>query len=242
MVVAVTWLLAAGSQSMADELAEVDSTRIAVGQFNYQTILEVGDTILELESTRQISTLDSPDSPRLLIETLTDAGMGPFRDQLELDARTLLPIRRTVRQGDGFMAIDFTSESITGHIQAAGQSVSVNLDLAEPVYAGESGLEALLAAAPLRAGLDFQLKAVEIDVNTHIRRFEVTVGALETVQVPAGSFDAWPVHLKAADEFDDEQTLWFSELIPRVFLRAEAPVPDEMGGGSLVTELVAMDD
>ena len=221
---------------------EPDSSRIATGQFEYRTTLEVGDTIVDIDSVRRLAWGENENSSRLLIETVTHTGMGPTEDHLELDAETLLPVRREVRQGDGHMAINFADDRVTGYIRAAGQTVSVDLALEQPAFAGESGLEALLAALPLRDGLETRLNILEIDVNTRLRHFDMQVGPVEIVEVPAGSFSAWPVHLTAADEFDDKQTIWISEDAPHIFIRAEAPVPAEMGGGALVTRLMSTSD
>ncbi len=221
---------------------ELDTARVATGQFDYRTILEVGDTRLDIESVRHIGVGNDAPARTLEIRTVTRTDMGETEDQLTLDFESLLPIDRRVRQDNGLMQIDYGPEQVTGSIQAAGQTVAVDLALDEPAYAGESGLEALLTAMPLAGGQDFELRVIEIDVETVVRVFRVRVGEVETVEVPAGRFSAWPVHLKATDEFEDEQTIWISEDSPRIFVQATAPVPADLGDGSLTTELVRSGD
>ncbi len=218
---------------------DLDSERIATGQFEYRTTLQVGDTVVDIDSSRILSR--DPEGP-MKIETITRTGMGEARDVLELHAETLQPVRREVRQGDGDMVIDYSAEQVTGYIRAAGQTVSVDVELDEPAYAGESGLEALLSAMAYEAGLKTEVHILEIDVATRVRHFRLKVGNLEQIETPAGRYKAWPVHVKAIDEFDDEQTIWISHSLPHVFLLAKAPVPDEMGGGSLVTTLLSWDE
>lgn len=238
---AITFCLLMAATGHADT-GNLDSTRIALGKFEYRTTLVVGDTIVDIDSTRRITLENSASAETLQIETVTHTGMGPTDDRLELNAKTLMPVRREVRQGDGEMRIDFAADRVTGYIQAAGQTVPVDVALNQPAYAGESGLEAVLAAMPLNSGQETELHVLEIDVNTRVRHVRAHVGEVEAIEVPAGRFQAWPVHLSAADEFDDEQTVWISNSKPRVFVRAEAPVPADMGGGSLVTVLTAVSD
>jgi hypothetical protein len=234
---AIFWILVTGmALTVQAQAIDLDGQRIATGHFEYRTTLQVGDTIVDIDSSRH---LIRDESGSLRIETVTRTGMGPTRDILELSAESLEPVRREVRQGDGDMVINYSADRVTGYIRAAGQMVSVDVELEQPAYAGESGLEALLAAMALTGGLETEIRVLEIDVATRIRHFQMTVGEAETVETPAGRYTAWPVHLKATDEFDDEQTIWISQSPPHVFLRAQAPVPDEMGGGALVTVLTA---
>ena len=221
---------------------QLDSSRVATGKFEYRTILQVGDTRLDIDSVRHIQVGNAASSQTLQINTVTRTDMGTTEDQLELDLKTLLPIERVVRQGDGKMKIDFHPEQVSGFIQAAGQTVTVDLALDVPAYAGESGLEAVLTAMPLESGLEFELPILEIDVDTRVRLFRVSVGEQETIEVPAGRFSVWPIHLSATDEFEDEQTIWVSDASPRLFVQATAPIPTDMGDGSLSTVLVKTSD
>ncbi len=224
------------------ELPQLDSSEVATGQFEYRTILQVGDTRLDIDSVRHIGVENSASPRTLQIRTVTETDMGTTEDQLELDFATLMPIERVVRQDDGQMKIDYRPDQVTGYIRAAGQTAPVDLSLNYPAYAGEAGLETLLTAMPLASGLEFELRIVEIDVDSRVRRFRASVGDEETVEVPAGRFSAWPVHVSAADEFDDEQTIWISDAIPRVFVQATAPIPADLGDGAVTTILVKTSD
>jgi hypothetical protein len=221
---------------------QLDSLRVATGQFDYRTTLKVGDTRLDIESVRHIRGGVDASSQTLEISTVTRTDMGTIEDQLVLDFESLMPVERSVRQDDGRMQVNYRPDQVTGTIQAAGQAVTIDLALDEPAYAGESGLEAVLTAMPLASGQGFELRILEIDVETVVRVFRVQVGEVETVEVPAGRFSAWPVHLKATDEFEDEQTIWISEDSPRVFVQATAPVPTDLGEGSLSTVLISTSD
>ena len=240
-VAAIMIALTLSPSGHADD-PHLDSSRVATGQFEYRTILEVGETRLDIDSVRHIRVENAASSRTLQIRTVTETDMGKTDDELSLDFETLMPIERMVHQGDGEMKIDYRADRVSGHIRAAGQTVPVDLALDDPAYAGESGLEAVLTALPLSSGQDFELRILEIDVETVVRVFRVRVGDVEEVTVPAGRFNAWPVHLKATDEFEDEQTIWISDASPRLFVQAIAPIPADLGDGSLTTVLVKTSD
>ncbi len=214
---------------------------IATGRFTYITRLQIGSIDSEIESVREIRTDTVDDLPSLRVETTSMTGMGETVDLLQLDATNLYPLQRLITQGDGRLELDYSSERVTGLIQAAGQLINVDLTLAEPAYAGDAGLDTLLLGLPLREGLSGELQAIETDVDVYVQRFNFAVGPPERIETPAGSFDSWPVQIQAVDDPDYRQTVWLSKQLPRVFVQAEAPVPAEAGGGLLQTQLVAIE-
>lgn len=222
----------------AEDGLGLQAETIAAGRFAYVTSLQIGNVGNEIESVREISA-DAVDGRRSLrIETTTVTGMGETIDLLQVDAVSLRPITRLIVQGEGRLELSYESDRVTGMIQAAGQLISVDLALAEPAYAGDAGLDTLLGGLPLREGLSGELRAIETDVDVYVQVFSFSVDDAETIETPAGSFESWPVRLQAIDDPDYRQTIWLSTATPRVFVQAEAPIPQEAGGGVLRTQLV----
>lgn len=236
-------LLATGSDPDRPQtmLPGVDSEQIALGSFDYRTVLLVEETRMDIDARIIYSRASDEHGEYLLILSLSDTGMGRTEDRLTLDASSLYPLARDVRQNDGRMQVRYDSEQVSARIRSGEQSVSVELDLDQAVFAGEAGLEAALAALPLDAGYRTSLQAVEVDVQTLVRSFEIEVDKAETIEVPAGEFSAWPVHLRALDGLGGDQWLWFSQSKPRFLIRAEAELPAELGSGLLITELINLD-
>lgn len=238
---AVLLLALAATPIAAAQSLELQADAIAGGRFSYATELKIGDTRVEIESVREILTETINGAAVLSITTTSRTGMGDTIDRLHVDAETLYPLTREIIQGLSRMTLDYQREHVTGLIQSAGQSIRVDLHLEQPAYAGDAGLDTLLAALPLAAGLTGKLSIIETDVDVHVQEFQFSVAEAETVTVPAGTFRAWPVRVQAVDDADYHQTLWLTAASPRVFLQAEAPVPREAGGGSLITRLTESD-
>ncbi|MCH8478655.1 MAG: DUF3108 domain-containing protein [Wenzhouxiangella sp.] len=245
-ILLLTLVLSAMPTAMADDhdraLPTLDAALIATGQFDYTTTLVIGDTKLEIESRRHIGRdLDEQGETILLVETVTRSGMGDTTERLELDAISLLPKKQRVAQGDSTMSADYSESQVTGLIRAAGQVVPIDLKLDAPAYGGEAALEAVLTALPLASGYRTRLRAMEIDVEQLVRRFAVIVEERETIEVPAGEFDTWRLRLAALDGLGGSQVLWIGVEAPRVLVRAQGFIPEEVGQGSLITELTSWD-
>lgn len=236
------FLLADSKPLLAETpLPQVDSEQIALGIFDYKTVLMVEETRMDIDARIIYSRASDEDGDYLLILSLSDTGLGRTEDRLALDGATLSPQARDVRQNDGHMQVRYGREQVSAQIRSGDQSVSVELDLDQAVFGGEAGLEAALAALPLAEGYQARLRAVEVDVQTLVRSFEIEVDSAETIQVPAGEFSVWPVHLRALDGLGGDQWLWFSQSTPRFLVRAEAELPSELGTGLLITELINLD-
>lgn len=228
--------------SGTDEGYSLEPAAIAIGRFSYLTELQVGGTAMEIESVREIALDTVRGTPSLRIETISVTGMGETIDRLQLNAESLYPLERDIVQGDGRLQLLYEKDRVTGLIHAAGQTITVNLALTEPAYAGDAGLDTLLAALPLQAGLSGRLQIIETDVEVYVQAFHFSVGEAGITEVPAGSFEAWPIEVQAIAEPDYRQTIWLTVAVPRRFVLAEAPVPLEAGGGTLITRLTGIKD
>lgn len=244
-LLAMPALLAADSGTTESKLDSVspriNSEQIALGTFDYRTVLVVEETRMDIDTRIVYSRASDEDGNYLLILSLSDTGLGRTEDRLTLDAETLYPLARDVRQNDGRMQVRYDKDQVSARIRSGEQNVSAELSLDQAAFAGEAGLEAALAAMPLEQGFKAQLEAVEVDIQTLVRSFEIEVDGTETIEVPAGEFATWPVHLRALDGMGGDQWLWFSQTTPRFLIRAEAELPVELGSGLLITELISLE-
>jgi hypothetical protein len=247
ILLALAWLqagLAADKLSTEPQnsaLPAVAVDQLALGQFQYRTFLLVEETRMVIDSQRHLSRSQDEHGQQLLLETLTETGMGQTRDRLSLDAKSLLPMTREVRQHDGLMQVRYDNRAVSGQIRSGENLVGIDVQLDQPAFAGEAGLEATMAALPLSEGYTVGLRAVEVDIESLVRHFEIEVEAAETITVPAGEFEAWPVHLRALDGLGGDQWLWYTRYSPRFLIRAEGEIPEELGEGLLITELMAVE-
>ena len=158
--------------------------------------------------------------------------MGLTVDTSVIEKKTLLPKKRTVKQGPAEIALELADKAVTGSMAMNGQSRPVNVSLEGPLFADGAGAHAVIARLPLTEGyttafrnLDLRTQKVEVK--------QLKVAGKESVTVPAGTFEAWKVEVTASD--GGVLTLWVAADTRQV-VKLGAVLP-AMNGATLTAEL-----
>ena len=159
--------------------------------------------------------------------------MGPATDTSVIEKASLLPKKRTVKQGPADIALEFSGTAVTGTMAMNGQSRAVNLPLDGPIFADGAGSHAVIARLPLAEGYttafrNLDLRSQKVDVR------QLKVVGRESVTVPAGTFDAWKVEVASAGT-GGTTTLWVTPDTRQV-VKVGAVLP-QMNGAVLTAEL-----
>ena len=218
-------------------LPPVDVEQLALGRFGYVTTIAMGEQELSIEAERTIEQVEVDDTPRLRIASTSATPMGEISDELLLQPNSLRPIQRRVQQPGATIEVDFDARAFTGAIEAGGQTIPINVDLDAPIFAGDSGLEAVLASMRLGEGYRTSVRVAEIGAQQRVRFFSVQVEGSESIEVPAGTFETWRISLRALDGEGGEQTVWLDKNAPRTTVKAEGRLPPQMGGMGYTTVL-----
>ena len=86
------------------------------------------------------------------------------------------------------------------------------------------------------------MRIAEVGMQQRVRYFTLSVAGEETIEVPAGEYEAWKLALEALDGEGGNMTIWVSKDTPRMVLRADGNLPPQMGGGAYTTELTGTDE
>ena len=230
---------------LADELAAartrplptVDAERVATGQLGYRTRIEMGGSEMVVESERSIRRIEEDGRPLMIVESTSSTPMGSVSDEFVVDGLSLRPVKRTTRQGPATIEVEFSSREVSGQIDAGATQIPIQIDLDAPIFGGDAGLEMALTGLPLADGFRSPVRFAEIGMQQRVRFSQIEVGALETIEVAAGEYAAWPVTLSPLDGEGNAQTYWISDQTPRLLLKARGRLPAEMGGAEFTTEL-----
>ena len=163
-----------------------------------------------------------------------------------VEATTLAPLRlvRTVQTADGedrytadYEAVSEAAATVLFDSTVDGKSERRELDLGEHYYDNESSLW-LWRTLDFAQGYEQRYTAVN-----HLERNQQTVILRvidrQTVEVPAGTFEAFKTTLTALDGEGGGSTMWISQDAPRRTVRSESKLPPAMGGGTMATQLVS---
>lgn len=196
---------------------------------NYTASIAVGGQTIGMKIAQEVR---EENGAWVAVET-ADTPMGQAVDTSILAKGTLLPQKRTVKQGPVDIAIDFADKTATGTMSMNGQSRPVNLTLDGPVFADGAGAHAVIARLPLAEGYTTAFRNVDLQ-SQKVQVKQLKVLGKESVTVPAGTFHAWKVELSSADA-GGVTTLW---VVPdtRQVAKISATLP-QMNGAVLTAEL-----
>ncbi|HKL52442.1 MAG TPA: prolyl oligopeptidase family serine peptidase, partial [Wenzhouxiangellaceae bacterium] len=217
-----------------------DVDRVRTGRAEYKATLRMSGQEMALSSTREISLRDTEDGKVLDIVSSSEGPMGSATDHYEVDAGSMLPLSREVKQGPAVVEVEYSSDSVSGSIMA-GQEIPISVELDAPAFGADGALEAAILGLDLDTDYRTTLRAIEIGMQNRVRIHAVRVEGAETVTVPAGEFETWKVVVEPIDDEGGGQTLWVTRETPRVMVQAETTLPPQMGGATVNAQLETLD-
>jgi dipeptidyl aminopeptidase/acylaminoacyl peptidase len=164
---------------------------------------------------------------KIIVTETSQTPMGEAVDRIELDAASLQPRQRSVKQGATDVNIGFSPEKAEGSIVAGGQTIPVSIELESALFAEGPGAAFILGTLPLAE----EYRAIYS--NTDLNSMSVkTFRLVTTSDVLEDGREAWKVETAPADGGPGGITIWFDpgRFVP---LRFEQILP-EAGGAVMV--------
>ena len=212
-----------------------DGEKIEAGSQRYQQTLEMAGRSIELTTTRTVARSTMDERQVLIVIDESQSPMGAMVDSTWADAETARPLRRVLRQGPAYVEMTFSSDSIVGKIEAGPQVLPIQAAIDGAVFMIGAPLD--LALATLVEGNEGgTLKVFEV-LEGKIKDRQVTIEGEETVETPAGSFDAVKISMQPTDGSPGGQTLWVEKGGAHRIVKITAQLPPQMGGGTATTVL-----
>ena len=115
-----------------------------------------------------------------------------------------------------------------------GQSKPIDVDPGGALFADGAGAFDVIAAFPLADGYSLSFRNFDVKKQKPQMK-QLKVVGIESVTVPAGTFDAYKVEITSADNEADKQTIWIAKDTNRV-LKISANLV-QLGGAKLTSEL-----
>lgn len=201
----------------------------------YTTKISVMGRELTMSSARTVSAAEWEGKKVWRVIEEVSGAMGTGSDTLDLDAETLLPIRRSAVQGMATIKMLFKPDRVEGKIVAGGQEMPINVKTDTPVLTDGAGTELAVSTLPLAEGFKASLAVLDV-MSRSAKRFSLRVAGVEKISISAGTFDAYKVELTPV-EGDGGSIIWISRADGRK-VKSESKLPAQMGGGTAVSELM----
>lgn len=139
-----------------------------------------------------------------------DGPMGEMTETAELDGATLSPRRRTIEQGPLAVELEYSDGKVTGRIDMSGQEQPVDVDLGGPTFADGAGGLVAAGCLPLAEGYSENLRHLDLE-KLKPKLMRLAVEAVDTIEVPAGKFEAYKVQMTSAEGGPDRITAWIAK-------------------------------
>jgi dipeptidyl aminopeptidase/acylaminoacyl peptidase len=200
------------------------------GTWKYKAKIAAGGQEIPLS---MVSTIKEEGGGWTAVNTL-QGPMGEIQDSSLMEKGTLLVRKVDIKQGPANISLAFTDSKATGNINMGGQDSKVSVDLGGPLFADFSGSMHAIACLPLAEGYAATFRNFDVRKQKE-KLMQLKVVGVESVTVPAGTFDSFKVEITSADGGNDKETLWIAK-DPRKPVKLSA-VLAEMGGATLTQEL-----
>jgi dipeptidyl aminopeptidase/acylaminoacyl peptidase len=150
---------------------------------------------------------------------VTDTAVTPQGDIVDIstiEKGTLLLKHRSIKQ-EPMMAIelDVKGSKATGTTTFNGQPKPIDVDLGGILFADGAGSFDVIAALPLAEGYNISFRNFDVQKQKPQLK-QLKVVGVESVTVPAGTFDAYKVEILDTENDADKQTVWIAKDTRRV--------------------------
>jgi dipeptidyl aminopeptidase/acylaminoacyl peptidase len=220
--------------------AEFRGELLRPGTLSYRQTLEMGGETMELTTTRTVAPAPDAGDSAWTVTEQAQTPMGASADTTVLERQTLLPVRRSIEQGQARVELRFSDGRVEGRLQAGPQEMPIDASVEGRVLADGAPLEIAIATLPLEPGFEATVWTFNVMQGRSAAQ-RLVVGGAERVRLAAGELDVFRVELRPADGTPGGSTLWIEQAPPHRVVRSETRLPAQMGGGLSVTELISVE-
>ena len=171
------------------------------------SIIQYGDTWV-LTDHEVVN--NSPDDIKL---TVSADNLKPLAEERTL----VIPAGGSIPEGTWKISATFGEDKLTVEAETPnGHQGPAEVKLPEDAFANDEVLFLLLRALPFAEGYTTHFTDVILWPNVQMPRLTITVIGKETIEVPAGSFEAWKVEVSVAGS---KQQFWYAIEKPNLLVK-----------------------
>ncbi len=198
--------------------------------YHYQVTLEMGTQKMNLK----VSTAITDSGASWTAVNTMETPQGTATDTSTIAKSSLKLEKRSLVQGPVDVELDFAGDKASGKMSMGGQDRPIATDLGGPLFGDAAGGDQAIASLPIAVGYSTTFRNFDIQTQK-VKLLQLNVAGVESVTVPAGTFEAFRVDVTSADGDSDKKTLWVAKDSHKV-VKISAVVA-AMGGATLTEEL-----
>lgn len=199
------------------------------GKSSYKGTIAVAGQNIPMTVTTEIR----EESGAWVINESAQLPMGTISDIATLEKGSLVLRKRSIKQGPVAVDLEFANGKATGTLNMNGQSKPVDVSLDGALFADGAGAFDVVATLPLAPGYTTSYRNFDVRAQQVSTR-QLKVVGMESVTVPAGTFEAYKVEISNADG-SDKTYVWVAKDTRRVVKTSSTVAA--MNGAVITTEL-----
>jgi dipeptidyl aminopeptidase/acylaminoacyl peptidase len=211
-----------------------DGSKIKPGSAKYNMVIETRGQKFNLALSRELSR-DKYNGKDAWKSVDVTSGMMGGNDTLFVDAQTLLPFARNIKQGMALVNVKFTNGNVEGQIDAGSQKIPIIAKLNVPVLTDGSGIGLMIESLPLNVGYKMKFNEFEM-MAAKAKEFILEVLASEKISVPAGEYNVFKIEIKETGGEGEPINLWVDKVNQKL-VKMVSKLGPQMGGGTVTIEL-----
>jgi hypothetical protein len=201
-----------------------------VSRSSYLVMVAMNGQQMEMNVTHEVEDIEEG----WRVTETAESPMGQATDVEVLNREALTPITRTVTQGPMRIELSYSDSTVDGTIRMQGNEQAVDIALDGPIYSDGAAANLVIAALPLVEDYHAEYQTLDL-MQQRRRQMQIDVAGIDSVDVPAGSFQTFRVEISSAEGGEGGTTLWIDQE-SRLVVRAETSVP-QLDGATLTSEL-----
>ncbi len=221
-------------------LPAFDSDVLTPMTVNFTSLIETQGQEITVTTKRKMEKYTYDDRDVWRVIEIASTPMSTSEDTTYLDHQSLLPIYRSATQGMATITMEYTESGVDGIVTIQGRENPIQAEFEAPVLSDGGGLDIALLALPLSEGYETTLRSFSA-MQQSVQIYHLEVVERETIEVPAGSFEAFKVKMQVMENGDTGRTVWVSLDEPRRVLKSIDTLPAAMGGGTVTSQLEAVE-
>jgi dipeptidyl aminopeptidase/acylaminoacyl peptidase len=203
---------------------------LKAGSANYSASIAIGGQTIPLSVKSETK---EENGAWVVTETVVTP-QGEITDTSNIEKGTLVLKHRVYKQGPVVFEVDFKDNKATGSMSMNGQAKPIAVDVGGDIFGDGAGAFEAIAALPLAEGYTASFRNMDLQ-KQKLELKNLKVVGIESVTVPAGTFEAYKVEVTAADNEADKTTIWIAKDSRKV--AKISAVLTQLNGAILTSEL-----
>jgi dipeptidyl aminopeptidase/acylaminoacyl peptidase len=199
------------------------------GKVTFQGSISAGPQSFPLTVQREIR----EEGGQIVVTDLSKLPMGEATDLTTFDKATLIPRKRSIKQGPVTIDLAFEGGKASGSMTMGSTEKPIAADLGGDLFADGAGSDEAFGCLPLAEGYRAVFRNFDVQ-KQKVALKQIKVVGQEEVEVASGTYQAWKLELSSAEGEPGTTTLWIDQA-SRVLVKGSAVLP-QMGGAVLTVE------